>query len=65
MDEPLSVSGKVTENETQSTISYIKGAGGSEVDFHFFVVSDRRECQLSETFFRMKKILFLAEVISY
>ena len=22
----------------------LKGAGGSEVDFHFFVVSDRREC---------------------
>ena len=36
----------------------IKGAGqGSEVDFHFFVVSDRGECQLSETFFELKNIV--------
>ena len=30
-------------------------AGGSEVDFHFFIVSNRRECQLPRTFFEMKK----------
>ena len=28
---------------------------GSEVDFQFFVVSDRRECQLPVGFYRMKK----------
>ena len=33
----------------------IKGAGGSEVDFHFLVVSDRGECQLPGTFYGMKK----------
>ena len=33
-----------------TSLKIIKGAGGSEVDFHFFVVSDRKECQLSETF---------------
>ena len=32
-----------------------KGDGGSEVDFHFFIVSDRGECQLTGTFFGMKK----------
>ena len=31
---------------------------GSEVDFHFYVVPDRGECQLSGTFFRIKKIVF-------
>ena len=30
---------------------------GSEVDFHFFVVSYRRECQLPETFFRMENVV--------
>ena len=47
-------------------VVWLKGAGGpgSEVDFHFFVDSDRGECQLSETFFGMKKILFQAKVIA-
>ena len=36
--------------------SPIKGAGGSEIDFHFLVVSDRGECQLSGTFYGMKNI---------
>ena len=33
----------------------VKGAGGSEVNFHFFIVSKRGECQLPGTFFGMKK----------
>ena len=33
----------------------LKGAGGSEVDFHFLIVSNRGACQLPGTFFRMKK----------
>ena len=40
----------------------LKGAGGSEVDFHFFVVSDRGECQLSGTFFRMEKYCSLPKL---
>ena len=32
-------------------------AGGSEVDFHHFIVSDRGECQLPGTFFKMKNIV--------
>ena len=35
----------------------LKGAGGSEVDFHFFVVSYRGEWQLPRIFFRMKNIV--------
>ena len=42
-----------------ATLVLIKLAGGSEVDFQSFVVSDTGECQLSETFFEMKKYLFL------
>ena len=41
------------------------GAGGSEDDFHFFVVSYRGEWQLPRTFVGMKIILFLAEVVEY
>ena len=33
-----------------------KRAGGSKVDFHFLVVSDREECQLLGTFYGMKNI---------
>ena len=33
----------------------IKGTGGSEVDFHYLVVSDRGECQLPGTFNGLKK----------
>ena len=32
-----------------------RAPGGSEVDFHFLIVSDRRGCQLPGTFYRMKK----------
>ena len=42
-----------------------KGAGGSEVDFHFFVVSDRGKCQLSETFFEMKKYCSLPKLFHF
>ena len=31
------------------------GGGGSEVDFHFSIVSNKGECQLPGTFFGMKK----------
>ena len=37
--------------------SILRGHGGFKVDFHFFVVSDRGECQLSGTFFGMKNIV--------
>ena len=40
----------------------IKGAGGSEVDFHFLIVSNRGECQLPGTFFEMKKFCSLAKL---
>ena len=33
----------------------LKGAGGSEVTFRVFDVSDRGECQLPVGFYRMKK----------
>ena len=33
----------------------LRGQGGSEVDFHFLIVSNRGACQLPGTFFRMKK----------
>ena len=33
----------------------LKGAGGSEVDLHILIVSDRGGCQLPGTFYRMKK----------
>ena len=36
----------------------VKGAGGSEVDFHLFIVSNRGECQLPGTFFEMRKYYF-------
>ena len=32
-----------------------QGAGGSEVNFHFLVIYDRRECQLPGTLYGMKK----------
>ena len=35
--------------------SALRGQGASEVDVHFFIVPYRKECQLSETFFGMKK----------
>ena len=38
----------------QDESNAVKGAGGSEVDFHVFIVSDREECQLPWTFFGMK-----------
>ena len=37
----------------------IKGAGGSEVDFQFLIVSDIGECQLPGTFYGMKKYISL------
>ena len=47
-----------TKNLKISVLRYslaFKGAGGSEFDFHFFIVSDRGECQLPGTIFGMKK----------
>ena len=36
---------------------YQGGRGGSKVDFHLFIDSDRGECQLPGTFFGMKSIV--------
>ena len=33
----------------------VQGAGGSKVDFHYFIGSYRGECQLPGTFFEMEK----------
>ena len=41
---------------------FVQGAGGSEVDFHFFTVSDG---QLSGTFFRYEKILVSDKFIEF
>ena len=56
-----------TKNLKISVLRYslaFKGAGGSEFDFHFFIVSDRGECQLPGTFLQNEEILFLAKVIA-
>ena len=49
------------------TLNAVKGAGGvndpGKDKIEFSVVSDRGECQLPDAFYRIKKILFLAEAI--
>ena len=42
----------------------LRGQGGTKVDFHFLIDSDRGTCQLPVTFYRMKKILCLVKVIA-
>ena len=44
-------------NEVLYAHNMLRGQGGSEVDFHFFVVSDRGECQLSGFFSELKNIV--------
>ena len=48
-------------------ITLVKEAGewgGFEVDFHFFIVSDRGEWQQPGIFYIIKKLLSLAKVIA-
>ena len=44
---------------------YFKGSGGMRSVFTFLSVSDKRRMAATENFFRMKKILFLAKVITF
>ena len=41
-------------------LSFLRGPGlrSAGVNFHFFIASDRGECQLTGTFFRMEKYCF-------
>ena len=43
---------------------FFRRAGGSKVDFHFFVVSDTGKCQLSEKNFGIN-FFFIAKVIAF
>ena len=43
----------------------IKGVRGIRSRFHFFIVSDLKENESYEEFFRNGKILFLAKFLSY
>ena len=60
-----------TNNSLYSAKNRVKGARGGGVDdlmkvkIEFSVVSDRGECQLQDALYRIKKILFLAEVIEF
>ena len=40
-------------------VTFLRGPGGSEVDFQFLIVSDRGEYQLPGTFHGMKKYVSL------
>ena len=43
----------------------LRGQGGSEVDFHFFVLSDIGEWQLPGTFFGMKKYCSSPKLLNF
>ena len=54
---PLDVTCPVIYSRLVIVNKRLRGQGGSEVDFHFLIVSDIGACQLPGTFFRMKNIV--------
>ena len=47
----------VLYHEVRIQARLLRGQGGSEVDFHFFIDSDSEEWQFPGTFFEMKNIV--------